>query len=334
MGVSIKDVAQLARVSTSTVSHVINKTRNVNPDTEEKVLLAIKKLNYNVNPIARTLRSGNSKLIGYIVAHLSPFFLDIGLIMEDILKEKGYQLIYLNSNENIEKEKENIQSLVMHNIDGLIIAPVDNDCSYMNQIINNKCPCIFLDRKPFGYKSDYVISTNYQGAFDGTKILLKKGYKKIGFIGSHYDSTMNDRFEGFRSALISQGINYDEKLIKFCKHSHNKPIKDLKYGEIYETTKDFIENKKVEAIFCGNDITSIGVINYLKEKELNIPDDIDIICFDDTEWLPLTYKSISAIDQDWNKIGNTVINTLLSRIDNSNTKDFKEIKIPTKLIER
>lgn len=333
MGVSIKDVAQLAKVSTSTVSHVINKTRNVNPETEAKVLSAIDKLNYNVNPIARTLRSGNSKLIGYIVAHLSTFFLDIGLKMEESLIKEGYQLIYLNSNENKDKEKENIKSLVMQNIDGLIIAPVDSDCSYMNQIIGNKCPTVFLDRKPIGFKSDYVLSTNFKGAYDGTKILLDKGYTSIGFVGSHFDITMNERFEGFRSAIIDNGMKLKKEFIKF-NNKHSLPLKELKYGESYEAAKDLIENKKVEALFCGNDITSIGVIHYLKDSNLKVPEDIDVVCFDDTFWLSLAYPTICAIDQDWAQIGISVITTLLSRIDKSNTEPFIEKRIPTKLVIR
>jgi len=331
MGVSIKDVAQLANVSTSTVSHVINKTRNVNPDTEAKVLLAIKKLNYNVNPLARTLRSGNSKLIGYIVAHLSSFFLDIGLKMEEILEAEGYKLIYLNSNEDKTKEKENIQRLVMQNIDGLIIAPVDSECSYMNQIINNKCPCVFLDRQPFGYQSDFVMSTNTKGAYEGTKILLDKGYTKIGFVGSHNDKTMNERFEGFREALMERGIKINQDFIKISKN-HHLSLKELKYGDCYKNTKELVEKMKIEAIFCCTDITSISVLQYLKDNNLNVPSDIDIVCFDDPVWLTLAYPSICAIEQDWSKIGYTLSNTLLSRINNKSKKPFEEIRIPTKLL--
>ncbi len=333
MSVSIKDVAQLANVSTSTVSHVINKTRNVNPETEAKVLVAIDKLHYELNPIASSLRSGNSKLIGFVVAHLSNFFLDIGLTMENELIKEGYQLIYLNSNEDKERERENIKNLVMRNIAGLIIAPVDSDCSYMNQIIGDKCPAVFFDRKPFGFDRDCVLSTNFQGAFDGTSILLDKGCNKLGFIGSHFDVTMNERFEGFRSAIIQKGIPFNEKLVKFGS-THNKTFKLLKYGDCYDIAKDFVENQKVEAIFCGNDITSIGVINYLKENNINVPRDVDVFCFDDPVWLQLTYKTISAVDQDWTGIANSVISVLLSRINKTNDQPFSENRIPTKLIIR
>jgi len=333
MSVSIKDVAQLAKVSTSTVSHVINKTRNVNPETEAKVLVAIEKLHYELNPIASSLRSGNSKLIGFVVAHLSNFYLDIGLTMEDELRKDGYQLVYLNSKEDKEREKENIKNLVMRNIAGLIVAPVDSDCSYMNQIVGDKCPIVFFDRKPFGIDRDCVLSTNFQGAFEGTSLLLDRGYTKLGFIGSHFDVTMNERFEGFRSAIIQRNIPFQDELAKFGS-SHNKTFKLLKYGEGFDFAKDFIENKKVEAIFCGNDITTIGVLTYLKENNLSVPEDVDVICFDDTVWLQLAYKSISAIDQDGTGIANAVVSTFLSRINKTDTGSYSEKRIDTKLIPR
>jgi len=332
MSISIKDVAKLAQVSTSTVSHVINQTRNVNPDTKTKVLDAINKLNYSINPVARNLRSGSSKMIGYVVAHLSSFFLDIGLIIEEILKEKGYQLIYLNSNENKIKEQMNIKNLVMQSVDGLIIAPVDGDCGIMNQLIGDKCPSVFLDRKPHGYERDCIMSTNSEGSFEGTEILFSKGHKRIGFIGSHFDDTMKERAEGFRSAFLKHGLSLDDELVRFGK-SHSIPINELKYGECFEAAKDLIENKEVSAIFCGNDIASIGVINYLKENKINVPEDFDVVCFDDSFWLSLTYPSICAIDQDWKLMGTTVANSLLKRIEKSEDP-YSDIRIPTKVVLR
>ena len=145
----MKDVARLAEVSTATVSHVINGTRNVKPETKEKVLQAIERLNYNVHSAARTLRTGSSRTIGYVVSNLSDyFFLDISVIIIDkILRKNGYHLIYINSNEDQELERENISELLIQNVDGLIIAPVNNDCSYMSTLIGDKCPTVFFDRQ-------------------------------------------------------------------------------------------------------------------------------------------------------------------------------------------
>ena len=332
MGVSIKDVAQLAKVSMSTVSHVINKTRKVNPETEEKVQVAIRKLNYELNPIASNLRSGNSKMIGYVVANLSNFFLDIGLIIEDIVKERGYQLIYLNSNEIKDREYQHIKRLVAQRIDGLIIAPVESDCSYMNQVIGDKCPSVFFDRFPLGFNRDCVLSTNFEGAYQGTELLVKKGHQRIGFIGSHLDKTMIERFQGFRSAITHNGLSFSDEMAVFGAH-HSSPLSTLKHGECFNAAKKLVEEKQVTALFCGNDISSIGVISYLKENNIRIPEDFDVVCYDDTFWLSLAYNSISAVDQDWETIGKTVAETLLKRI-NRNSEEYSEMRIPTKLIIR
>ena len=199
MGASMKDVARLANVSTATVSHVINKTRNVNPETREKVLKAISDLKYNVNPVARNLRSGSSKMIGYVVSNLANyFFMDIAVSIDEALSEHGYHLIYINSNEDSDKERDNIDRLLMQNVDGLIIAPVGHDCTYMRDLIGDRCPCVFFDRKPFGYDRDVVMSTNFEGASDATECLIQKGYKRIGFVSSRLDDTMQERIEGIK----------------------------------------------------------------------------------------------------------------------------------------
>jgi len=332
MGISIKNVAELAKVSTSTVSHVINKTRKVNIETEKKVLNAIKTLNYNVNPIARNLRSGNSKMIGYVVSNLSDFFLDIGLIIEEELKTEGYQLIYINSAEDSDKEMVNISKLIMQSVDGLIIAPVTEDCNYMNDLIGDKCPSIFLDRKPTNFIRDCVMSTNFQGAFQGTEILLKKGHKRIGFIGSKFDGTAYERVKGYQSALSKYGFDIDDNLVKYGKYT-SKYLNDLKHSDCYKLAKELLEDKNVTALFCGNNIASIGVISYLKDMNINVPDDIDVVCFDDPFWLSLTYPSISVIDQDWEKIGRTVAKKILYRIKHKD-EPYINIEVPTKLILR
>ena len=216
MGASMKDVARLANVSTATVSHVINNTRNVNPETRRKVLKAIADLRYNVNPVARNLRSGSSRMIGYVVSNLANyFFMDIALVIDEILSSRGYHLIYINSKENPEKEKDNIESLIMQNVDGLIIAPVGEDCSYMNDLIGDRCPCVLFDRQPAGFTRDLVMSSNTQGSWEGTECLIKSGFRKIGFVGSRFDGTMKERVDGYRKALMENDLTCDDDMIQW-----------------------------------------------------------------------------------------------------------------------
>ena len=333
MRISMKDVARMAGVSTTTVSHVMNKTRPVKKETTEKVLSAIKDLNYNVNIVARNLRSGSSKIIGYVASNLANyFFMDIAIYLDQVLSEQGYQLIYINSNEDPKKERENIQSLIMQNVDGLIIAPVDEDCSYMKDIIGERCPTIFFDRFPKGFNRDCIMVENSDGAFKGTEYLIQRGYKKIGFIGSKIDGTMKERIDGYKEALLQYDLSFDESLVK-TGSGNPSSMADEKNGESYSNARVLIEERKVDAIIAGNAMAVLGTYNYINDRDIKIPEDLGLISFDDPFWLTLSKPKISAVYQEKETIGKLVAETLLRRI-NGNTKPYKTVRIPIKMVIR
>jgi LacI family transcriptional regulator len=333
MGASMKDVARLANVSTATVSHVINKTRNVNAETRDKVNRAIKNLNYNVNPIARNLRSGSSKMIGYVVSNLTNYFyMDIAVSIDKVLSEEGYHLIYINSNEEPEKERENIESLLMQNVDGLIIAPVGHDCSYMEELIGDRCPCVFFDRLPYGFNRDCIMSTNFEGAFNAVELLIEKGHRSIGIIGSRSDDTMNERFHGYKAALRKHQIPVLDELIRTGSNRAERP-RELKTGDLYELTRQLVQEEKVTALFAGNILSGIAVINFLKQESYKIPEDVALVVFDDSYWMNMMDPPITVMEQDLQAIGTSSAEILLSRI-NKASDPYREVRIPTKLIER
>lgn len=333
MGASMKDVARLANVSTATVSHVINETRNVNPETREKVNKAISDLKYDVNPIARNLRSGSSKMIGYVVSNMANYFyMDIALSIDEVLSKHGYHLIFINSNEDTAKEKDNIKNLVMQNVDGLIIAPTNRDCQHISDIVEDKCPCVFFDRKPNGSKWDTILSTNFQGAFEGTECLIERGFKKIGFIGSRFDVTMEERSEGYKAALTSHGIVVDEDLIKYG-DGRPRSMNEQKRGNSYSHAGILINEQKIDAVLCGNSLATVGIINYLKDNGYSLPDEIGVLSFDDSFWMTMGSPQISAINQDKAAIGELVAKTLLERIKGNN-RPVHDLLIPTNLILR
>ncbi len=333
MGASMKDVARLANVSTATVSHVINNTRNVNPETRDKVMKAIRDLHYNVNPVARNLRSGSSRVIGYVVSNLANyFFTDIALSIDSILSEKGYHLIYINSNEDPAKEEDNIRSLIMQNVDGLIIAPVGQDCSYMEKVIGNRCPCVFFDRKPNGFARDYILSTNFEGAFEGTEHLIERGHTQIGFINSRVDETMLERMNGYKAALEKHGLPVLDDLI--CSGT-GQPMSmgELRTGESYQYARYLFEEKRVSAVFCGNALAGVGAISYIKEKALAIPEKAGVVTFDDSFWLSMSSPAVTAVNQNKFSIGQRAAGTLLERIE-GDSRPYSEYRIPTNLVVR
>ncbi|NQT60731.1 MAG: LacI family DNA-binding transcriptional regulator [Bacteroidetes bacterium] len=333
MSASMKDVARLANVSTATVSHVINNTRNVTDETRKKVNRAIKYLNYNVNPVARNLRSGSSKMIGYVVSNLTNYFyMDIAVYIDAVLSREGYHLTYINSNEDPEKERDNIESLMMQNVDGLIIAPVGHDCSYMADAIGDRCPCVFFDRIPYGFKKDCIMSTNYEGAFQATELLIERGHRAIGVIASRTDDTMNERLDGYKAALRKHKIPVLDELIKSGSGQPQR-LRELKSGDMYELTRQMVQEEKVTAIFSGNILSGIAAVNFLKQEHYRIPEDIALITFDDSFWLSMMEPAVTAMDQDLQAIGTNAAKLLLGRI-HKEEGPYRELRIPTKLIER
>ncbi len=333
MGVSMKDVARMAGVSTATVSHVLNETRHVNGDTREKVLQAIRALNYNVNPIARTLRSGHSHMIGLVISDLTNlFYMDIALSIDKVLNPEGYHLIYINSDEDPAKERDNIESLLMQNVDGLIIAPTGKDCSYMQDLIGDRCPAVFFDRKPGDFPGDCILTENFDGAYGGTELLLSRGYRNIGFIGSSFTETMDERARGYRKALLDYAVEADDKLILF---GSGRPLRlsEQKVGDSFKLTETLVRDRKADALFCGNALAAVGAVSYIKENRLRIPEDIALVCFDDMFWLSMSDPPLTAVDQDRLEIGRTAATVMLDRI-RGNGEPFREYRIPTKLIPR
>ncbi|MFW6270773.1 MAG: LacI family DNA-binding transcriptional regulator [Bacillota bacterium] len=327
---NIKDVAEKAGVSTATVSHVINETRYVSEETKNKVLKSMDELNYEPNNIARSLRSKETKTIGFIVPDISNFFFtEMAHYIEQELKEKGYSLILNNSNEDIENEKKQLKTLYSQMIDGLIIAPTRGDQSYLDKIRQrNKTPIVFIDRKPENINGIFILVDNYQGAYDAIELLIKKGYQKISIItGLSGLTTTKERLDGYKAALEENNIEVDDSLIK---------IGDSKYESGYKLTAELVENTDTDAIFVANNLMAIGSMFYLKKQKINIPSDIALIGFDNYKWAEITAPPLTSVRQPVDEMGIKSVEVLLKKIkENHLQQDFsKEVRLKTEIIER
>ena len=335
---SIKEVAHLAGVSIATVSYVLNGTKKVRPETEQRVLDAVSKLNYHVNPLARNLRKGESKLIGFVVSDLSNnFFQEIALGLETQLTKEGYRLIIMNSKEQKETEIENVKNLIAGAADALIIAPTTADCSYLRFVLDNTpIPVTFVDRRPEGFESDVVLATNVQGAYEAVKALTDKGHTNIAFFGSRQDSTMVERLDGYKRALEEAGISINANLIRFGNHD-SVSQRSLRHGVMYHHALDVFTNYDITAIFSGNNLATLGVFSYIKEANIQVPKDVSFITFDDSSWLTMTTPTLSAVAQNPEKMGRVAAKLILERLAEPSTaekKSFQIVRISTQLILR
>lgn len=329
--VSIKDVAAKSGVSTATVSHVINGTRYVSEEVSVKVKEAMKELNYVPNPVARTLRSLQSHLIGLIIPvkehtdTANTFFMMVAQGIEEVLTKNGYKLILCNSYENPDIEKEHVQMFNAQLVDGLIVAPTGIDYTYLTELLTKQYPVVFIDRKPQNYQGDCILSNNFKGAYDATEHLIQKGHKQIGFMSGELGlTTSDDRFEGYKQALADNNYEFNESFVK-------KGHASLENG--YKMAKEFVEQKHVSAIFVANNNMTMGAISYFQEQYIKVPNEMAIVGFDDYDWARIINPPLTTIKQPAFELGQKAAEVILDRIRNPQ-QEPQEYVLDTSLIVR
>lgn len=328
---NIKDVAKKAGVSVATVSRVLRNSDNVRKQTREKVLKAVSELNYEVNAVARNLRQEKTYSIGIILGNvLSQFYSIIAKSVEDTANKFGYNTILCNGDENPEKELNYLKVIKSNRVDGIIITPTGKNASYINHLINSGTQVVLLDRLIKKVDCDAVLVDNVDGAYKAVKHLISKGYKKIGIVNGYLDRTTGvERLEGYLKAIREAGIAKDNSLIK---------IGDFKKESGKKLTNELLKQQnKPEAIFTTNIDMSIGTLIAIKELNMKIPEDIGIVCFDDSDWIAIFEPPITVIRQPVYKLGSTACELLIKKIENDKehlNTNTKIITLKTELIIR
>ncbi|MGD1822513.1 MAG: LacI family DNA-binding transcriptional regulator [Pleomorphochaeta sp.] len=328
---SMKDVAILAGVSTATVSHVINNSCKVNDKTRIKVENAIEQLNYKVNSTARRLRTGSSKIVGFVVSNLAHYFYqEIGTKIEEILNANGYEVFYINSHENPDKEKQQLDLCKLEDFAGVIVVPVHDDWAEMKDVYSNM-PLVFIDRKPAHIRRDVVLITNTESSFNLTNELINKGAKKLAFIAPQLDNTMQLRLDGFKDAMNQNSIAIDEDCIIFRNHQ-SKTYAELAEDEEWEKILDYvIYEKKVDCIVSGNALFAFSAISYFKKHNIKLQKDLYFGTFDKAFWMMNLNEEIVVVEQDTSAIGEKAASILLKRLKKEPFV-YDEYCIETKLV--
>jgi len=331
MKINIKHVAEKSGFSTATVSRVLRNYPGVREKTRKKVLEAVSELNYEVNAVARSLRQEKTYSIGIVVGNvLSQFYSVIAKSVEDTANKFGYNTILCNGDENPEKELNYLKVLKSNRVDGIILTPTGKNSEYINNLIRSGTKVVLLDRVIEGVDCDAVLVDNANGAYKAVKYLIDQGYKRIGIINGYLDRTTGaERLKGYLQALAEADIPKDNSLIK---------IGDFKKESGKKLTKELLKQvNKPEAIFVTNIDMSMGALSAIKEMGISIPDEIGIICFDDSEWAPIITPPITVIRQPVYQLGSIASELLIKNIEN-NEKDLihksKIIILQTELIIR
>jgi LacI family transcriptional regulator len=325
---SLKDIAESLGVSKALVSLVLNDKgdeRGINRQTQERVRLKAKELNYIPNQYARGLRIGRTNTIGVIVPDISNIF--YGKLCKSIEQEaysKGYNLIISNTYEDTQKEKKLISDLINRNIDGLILASSFDSKNEIDDLREDDFPLVLVDRVFEDFDVDSISVSNKEGAAKAIEFLYRKGVKKpVCFtISPVYISSITERIKGYLGALNSQ---LDAKLFQI---PHNN-IDEGVTNALLE-----LRNQDYDGIFCVNNNIAKAILKVLANPGLEDLQNLKMISFDDIEIFDIVSPKISSISQPIEEIGKSAVSMLLDRFENPDGHTAKQLVLDTVLIER
>lgn len=323
MPVTIKDIAKLAGVSTTTVSKIINgKDNDISSATIERVSEIIGELHYSPNTIARSMVTKKTKTIGLIIPDVrNPFFTDLTRGAEDVANERGYSIFFCNTDDDLSKEIKYINNLIEKQVDGIALAGAAVRDKALEEKVNIRIPIVSLDRNVYfkGIEGKIEVD-NFSGAYDAVSYLIKLGHEKILFLSGQLNIKLStDRLEGYKKALTDNHINYDESLVVVGRYSSD-------FG--YEAIKKMTINRGITAIFCGNDLIAIGAIKALKERNIRIPGEVSVVGFDDIYISSLVTPTLTTVKQPSYEIGYLAMEKLINILDGKeNINNKVEIKL-------
>jgi len=308
---SIKDVAALAGVSFTTVSHVLNETRHVSEETRRKVMAAVEQLGYRPNAGARMMRKSGSKLVGVLVPTvLNPFFAELVVGIEERCRLAGYSVFLCNSDDTPELQHQYLSRLLEYRVDGLLISSAKEDETLVGMVNAASLPVVTMNHAFPGLKADMVSENNREGARLAVGHLLELGHRRIACIsGPAGLEFARERTEGWRSMLRDAGIVPNEDLLVEGDFSSQGG-----YEAACRLLHNFEDGQAPTAIFAGNDMMAIGALRAAAELGLNVPKQLSIIGFDDIDLSRYVSPALTTVGCSIKKLGNEAARVLIERI--------------------
>jgi LacI family transcriptional regulator len=315
----MRDVAERADVSITTVSHVINETRPVSEALKSRVNLAMNELGYQPNRLARSLRRGQTNTLGMIVPdNANPFFAEIARGVEDTGFGQGYNIILCNSDGALEKESLYTEVLMEKQVDGILFVAAGMSADHIRVLQKRGVPLVVVDREIPGLEVDAVLADHGRGGFLATSHLLALGHRYIGCIAGPDDVTSSaERVMGYSRALGQAGFPCDESLVLQG---------DYQYESGYRAARQFLEMRDPPtAIFACNDLMAVGAIRGAQECGYRIPAELSIVGYDDVSLASFTNPPLTTVAQPRHRMGVVAAEMLLERMADPTLPPCREI---------
>jgi LacI family transcriptional regulator len=327
--VTIKDVARLSGVSSMTVSRVINDSERVSPETRQRVERAIAELGYVPSRLARGLIRQKTGTLALIVPDVAnPFFTLVLRGAEDVARRAGYRMILCDTRADLAIEREVMEEMIAHRVEGIAIAPVsDRSQDHLHRLERFGVQFVLIDRTVSGVDCDVVVGDSAGGARRLVEHLISLGHRRIGFITEGDEvSTARDRRRGYVDALERAGIPLDAGLIV-------RSTPDPRGG--LDGMRRLLElDDPPSAVFTVNNLVAVGAIEAVRANDLEVPDDIAIVCFDDIEYASRLYPFLTVMAQPAETLGTLGTQLLLERIEGRAPVQPRIVVLPAQFIVR
>ncbi|WP_419240797.1 substrate-binding domain-containing protein [Photobacterium leiognathi] len=326
---TMKDVAKLAGVSTSTVSHVINKTRFVSEEISERVNKAAKELNYYApSALARSFKVNRTKTIGMLVTtSTNPFFGEVVKGVERSCYQQGYSLILCNTEGDHQRMHESINTLLQKRVDGLILMCATLEGEHFDIFEHYAdIPVVVMDWGPMQFTSDKIQDNSLRGGYMAAKYLIDAGHSEIGCITGPLDRIQAEmRYNGYLQAMDEAGFSVEPSWVVEA---------DFECEGGYNAFTQLHANGTLpSALVVANDMMAMGVINAANELGIQIPEQLSIIGYDDIHIAKFMSPSLTTIHQPKYRLGQAAVETLLTRLDEPETTP-RIIELEPTLVER
>lgn len=326
--VTIKDLAEAAGVSVTTVSQILNgKGSRFSKKTQDKVIKLKDQLHYVPDFNARNLILRSSKTIGVLVPNIgNPFFSTFFRGIQTVCREAQYIPIVFSASNDETSEKYYLGNLVERSVDGLIIASSSVTADTIDSILKPNCiPYLLFDRNQTHDNGDRLQVDDYQGGQLAAAHLAELGHQKIvGVFPKNPTGNLRNRLNGFIDGLLKAGIYFSQQT-------------DVVYAPLtklggYQHTEEVLV-KQPTAVFCANDELAIGLYRGLHERGINIPDDLSVVGYDNIDLDEYVTPKLTTVEQPILELGETSARLILNRINNINMPR-QLVNVPVKLIER
>jgi LacI family transcriptional regulator len=331
---SIRDVAELARVSVGTVSNVLNRPDLVTPATRDRVQAAISDLGFIRNESARQLRAGQSRTVGLVVLDVAnPFFTDVARGVEDTASAAGLAVILCNSDEKSSKEDAYLELLEEQRVKGILITPADGISARLDHLRRRGTAVVLLDRRSTTRDQCSVSVDDALGGVLAVSHLVEYGHRRLAFVGGPLGiSQVQDRLRGARTAMeraAEAGLDVAE-LTVLTTSGLNVQAGRTAASELIAMPKA----RRPTAVFCANDLLALGVLQELTRQSVRVPQDMAIVGYDDIDFAAAAAIPLSSVSQPRHQLGRTAAELLIEETAEGGHHRHQQVVFEPELVIR